>query len=324
MEDVIKNATLLLQNGEPEEALLLLNEHVYSSPQIEQLRFNCKKQLSTQYLWALNDAVKNGRMDEVCKYVTRYKHLIGYDANIARYDEMLKTTAPQPVTNRLQPILKEATLRTSDFALIPVVFLLLNTLINVFWGKLSEWDLLEQWTYELELEGSWIILIYVSTIFNMLYILSATFVLGTIKGGRAKGLSLETICLYVWSGLWLFACISDMICGFNYENDTFVLALNVCLVVASLLLIIFLVRRITDNFDLRIPLILSIFGTGLLLISHGLRFYAGYIQNQETYSYKSLEVCNSIIRTLFYGYTGMMVISFILLFIVSQRTKSKK
>lgn len=324
MEDVVKNATLLLQNGEPEEALLLLNEHVYSSPQIEQLRFNCKKQLSTQYLWALNDAVKNGRMDEVCKYVTRYKHLIGYDANIARYDEMLKTTAPQPVTNRLQPILKEATPRTSDFALIPVVFLLLYILINVFWGKLSEWNFLQQLTYKLELDSHWVICSFLNTTFSILYVVSATIVWSTIKGSRAKGLSFETICLYVWGGFWLFVCISDIICGFNYESIAYVQGLRISIFIGDLSLIVFLVKQISKTIKFKTPLIIAIVAMGLDVIRWGIIFYMVYIQNQETYSYKSLEVCDSIIRILFYGYNGIMVISFILLFIVSQRTKSKK
>lgn len=323
MEEVIKNATLLLQNGDSEEALLLLNEHVYSSPQIEQLRFNCKKQLSTQYLWVLNDAVNNGRMDEVCKYVTRYKHLIGYDANIARYDDMLKITPP-PATNRQQPISKETTPRTGDFALIPVVFLLLYILIDVFWGKLSEWNFLQQLNYKLELDSHWVIGSFLNTTFYILYGVSATIVWSTIKGSRAKGLSFETICLYVWSGLLLFVCISDIICGFNYESNAYVLGLRISIVIGDLSLIVFLVKQISESIKFKTPLIIAIVAMGLDVIRWGIIFYMVYIQNQETYSYKSLEVCDSIIRILFYGYNGIMVISFILLFMVSQRTKSKK
>ena len=323
MEEVIKNATLLLQNGDPEEALLLLNEHVYSSPQIEQLRFNCKKQLSTQYLWVLNDAVNNGRMDEVCKYVTRYKHLIGYDANIARYDDMLKITPP-PAINRQQPISKETTPRTGDFALIPVVFLLLSILINVFWGKLSEWNFLQQLTYKLELDSHWVIFSFLNKTFNILYVVSATIAWSTIKGSRVKGLSLETICLYVWSGFLLFAFISDMICGFNYESIAYVQGLRISRVIGDLSLIVFLVKQISESIKFKTPLIIAIVAKGLDVIRLGILFYMVYIQNQETYSYKSLEVCASIIGILFFGYTGMLMISFILLFIFSQRTKSKK
>lgn len=115
-----------------------------------------------------------------------------------------------------------------------------------------------------------------------------------------------------------------MICGFNYESIAYVQGLRIIIFIGDLSLIVFLVKQISKSIKFKTPLIIAIVAKGLDVIRLGILFYMVYIQNQETYSYKSLEVCGSIIRILFYGYNGIMVISFILLFIVSQRTKSKK
>ena len=84
MEEVLNEATRLLQNGEPEESLLLLNQLSESTTECEQLKAACKQALSEQYLWLLNDAVKGNRADEIRAYVSKYLYLIGKDERIAR------------------------------------------------------------------------------------------------------------------------------------------------------------------------------------------------------------------------------------------------
>lgn len=88
MNETLQKATQLLQNGEAEEALLLLNELDVLTTEGEQLRATCKKALSEQYLWLLNDAVKNKQYTEYDKYVQRYLNLIGNDESIARFVNM--------------------------------------------------------------------------------------------------------------------------------------------------------------------------------------------------------------------------------------------
>ena len=88
MNETLQKATQLLQNGEAEEALLLLNELEESSTEIEQLMAACRKALSNQYLWLLNDAVKNKQYAEYDKYVSRYLYLIGNDESITQFVNM--------------------------------------------------------------------------------------------------------------------------------------------------------------------------------------------------------------------------------------------
>lgn len=45
MENVLSRATQLLQNGEPEKALLLLNEQSNTTSECEQLKSVCKQTL---------------------------------------------------------------------------------------------------------------------------------------------------------------------------------------------------------------------------------------------------------------------------------------
>ena len=88
MNETLQKATQLLQNGEAEDALLLLNELEESSTEIEQLMAACRKALSNQYLWLLNDAVKNKQYAEYDKYVSRYLYLIGNDESITQFVNM--------------------------------------------------------------------------------------------------------------------------------------------------------------------------------------------------------------------------------------------
>ena len=53
MESVINRANQLLQHGEPEQALLLLNEQGNTTSECEQLKSVCKQTLAEQYLWKI-------------------------------------------------------------------------------------------------------------------------------------------------------------------------------------------------------------------------------------------------------------------------------
>ena len=56
MEEVLKEATRLLQDGEPEQALLQLREIEESTQEIEQLKSACKHMLAQQYMYLLREA----------------------------------------------------------------------------------------------------------------------------------------------------------------------------------------------------------------------------------------------------------------------------
>lgn len=104
MEEVLKEATRLLQNGEPEEALLLLNQLSESTAESEQIKTVSKQALSEQYLWLLNDAVKNKQYDEFDKYLNRYLHLIGNNELIAKFVDMQDDIQKQRNSNNKQEL----------------------------------------------------------------------------------------------------------------------------------------------------------------------------------------------------------------------------
>lgn len=323
MENVLSRATQLLQNGAPEQALLLLNEQNSSTSECEQLKSVCKRAFSEQYLWLLNDAAKNNRKDEIKAYVNRYHNLIGHDGSIAKYEAMLTTESSSPNLNEGTRI----SLKTDvgELALIPAIFLLLTFLLSAFWGKITEWELLRELSYELDLKGPWIIPNFVNIILYILYIVSATIAFWKAEEQYrpSQNFNPQAIWLLVWSGLWLISCISDMVCGFNYESVAFLQGIRVCLFAGNLSLIVFLVKKFAESIKFKIPLIIAVVATGIDVVRLGVLLYVGYIQNQDSYVYKSLEGYNSIMNICYYGRVSLMLISFIMFFIMSQRTKNK-
>ena len=324
MEEVLNEATRFLQNGEPEESLLLLNQLSESTTECEQLKAACKQALSEQYLWLLNDAVKGNRADEIKAYVSKYLYLIGKDERIARYEDMINKSSVSNVNQRKEP--NESSIKFGDLALTPAIFLLLILLLNAFWGKIVAWELFEELSYKLDLRGPWVVPQYVITILHIFYIVSATIAFWKTEElyKPSRNLNPQTIWLFVWSGLWLISCISDMVYGFNYKSVAFVQVIRVCLFAGNLSLIIFLVKKFAESIKIKIPLIIAIVATGFDIVRLGILLYVVYLQNQDPYSYTSLEGYNSIIKICYFGQVSLMLISFITLFITSQRTKDKQ
>ncbi len=77
MNETLQKATQLLQNGEAEEALLLLNELGESPTECEQLKQTCKKVLSEQYLYLLREAKKENDLKTLNEIIGKYKNYIG-------------------------------------------------------------------------------------------------------------------------------------------------------------------------------------------------------------------------------------------------------
>lgn len=90
MEEVLKDAARLLQNGEPEQALLLLNEVEESTFECGQLKSACKRMLSQQYLYLLREAQKEGDLGMANELAEKYKCYIGDDERITQLLEETK------------------------------------------------------------------------------------------------------------------------------------------------------------------------------------------------------------------------------------------
>ena len=303
METTLNRATQLLQSGEPEHALLLLNEQNDSSAESEHLKEICKRALSEQYLWLLNEAAKSNRMNEVQTYVNRYLNLIGKDERVARYEKMANT-AFSSNNNHQVPHCSEYSI--GKFALIPVVFLLLLFLANAcrrfFDGNI------------------WTILNYVTAIFNIFYVISVTIVFSKIKG--KCNLDRDFIWLFVWSSLWLIAGISDVIRGCYYVNFIYLQGVRICFAAGNLSLIIFLIKQIKESFRFKTALIIAIIAIGLDIVRLSVSFYGDY----QWYSYlpcyySTIGMYYGIEYILYYGYSVLMMISFTLFFVISQKNK---
>lgn len=323
MENVLTKVTQLLQSGEPEDALLLLNQLSESTTECEQLKAACKQALSEQYLWLLNDAVKGNRADEIKAYVSKYLYLIGKDERIARYEDMINKSSVSNANQRQAS--NDSSLKYGELALIPVIFLILSLLINAFWGKITEWELLKELSCKLDLRGPWIIPLYISEIFHVLYVASATFVFWRIKDkcNSIRNFDPQTIWLFVWSGLLLISSIFAMICGFKYKSIVSLQGIRVCIAIGSISLIVFMLKQIIKSVKFRIPLIIAIVATVLEIVWLGILFGV-YIQNKDPYGIDSLVKFRLINNICYYGRGSLMLISFIMLFIMSQRTKSKQ
>ena len=84
MEEVLKDAARLLQDGEPEQALLLLNEVEEPTLGCEQLKSACKRMLSQQYLYLLREAQKERDLETANKIAEKHKYYIGEDERITQ------------------------------------------------------------------------------------------------------------------------------------------------------------------------------------------------------------------------------------------------
>lgn len=315
MNETLQKATLLLQNGEPEEALLLLNEVEASTTDGEQLKATCKKVLSEQYLWLLNDAVKNNQTGDIRKYTSKYLYLIGKDERIEKYEKMVKRTSSTVISKQQQIALKDKS-HIGNLALIPIVFLLLFVLLSVLWELLEPCFFMD----------SWVILDYVGSIFYTFYIISATVVLGKVedKCNANRNFTPQAIWLFVWSGLWLIFTITDMIRGFDYGSLLYLQRKSICLLVGNLSLIVFLVKQITGSFKFKTPLVIAVVATELDIVRLGIILNVVNMMGRPSHNYESFEGHYNIMDFLYYGGSTLMVISFIILFIMSQRTESKQ
>ena len=322
MENVLTKVTQLWQSGEPEDALLLLNQLSESTAESEQLKTVCKQALSEQYLWLLNDAVKGNRTDEIKAYVRKYLYLIGKDERIARYEDMINKESVSNANQQQTP--NAPSLKQGELALIPVIFLILSLLLNAFWGKIIAWDLLEELSYKLDLGGPWIIPLYISGIFNVLYVASATFVFLKIKDQcySRRNFNPQTIWLFVWSGLLLISSIFDMICGFEYKSIVSLQGIRVGIAIGDISLIVFLLKQMLESVKFRFSFIIATVAVGLEIVWLSILFGV-YIQNQDPYGFDSLVEYYLVKNICYYGKTALMIISFIILFIMSQRTKNK-
>lgn len=119
MEEVLKEATRLLQDGEPEQALRLLNEVKDSTLEYEQLKAACKRMLSQQYMYLLREAQKEGDLDTAKEIAEKHRYYIGEDERIAQLLEETKSKhvekeAEQAIVERQQKKIKKQK-RKDDF-----------------------------------------------------------------------------------------------------------------------------------------------------------------------------------------------------------------
>ena len=83
-----------------------------------------------------------------------------------------------------------------------------------------------------------------------------------------------------------------------------------------------MLKQIIKSVKFRIPLIIAIVATVLEIVWLGILFGV-YIQNKDPYGIDSLVKFRLINNICYYGRGSLMLISFIMLFIMSQRTKNK-
>lgn len=317
METTLNRATQLLQSGEPEHALLLLNEQNDSSAESEHLKEICKRALSEQYLWLLNEAAKSNQMNEVQTYVNRYLNLIGKDERIARYEKMAKT-AFSSNNNHQVPHCSEYS--NGKFALISVIFLLLSLLVRVFWNPLNSW------MWDFGLNYPWGKLNFIYNFFYLLYIISATFVFLKTEDNciQNRNITSRTILILVWSGFFLISGIYNMVRGFNASAQW----IKLLLVIANISLILSLVKKINEATKIRQLFIIATTATVLDIVRLGMKAYADYAWRRSFssigYTGELYNACYNISNILYYCCTILMAITFIVLFIMSQRTKNKQ
>lgn len=306
MENVLTKAAQLLQSGEPEDALLLLNQLSESTAESEQLKTVCKQALSEQYLWLLNDAVKNNRKDEIKAYVNRYHNLIGHDGRIVKYEAMLAT---EPAAFNLNNSIINQRNDVGELALIPMIMLLLMLLINIFSGNINY--LCCGWNWE----RPWILAHCVSGIFYLVYLATASFVFAKISNNSNK--------LYMaWTIISSLSVLSDFIfiSGFNYYSLGYLLTLRILNAIAALLLVVFLIMEMRKTTVYKVSLFVGAIVESVILVNKLLGTYVVY----KPYVYANLESLDKVQNIAYYAGTILMAATFFLFFLTSKKLTQKK
>lgn len=312
MESVINRANQLLQHGEPEQALLLLNEQGNTTSECEQLKSVCKQTLAEQYLWILNDAAKNNRRDEIKAYVNRYHNLIGHDGRIVRYEAML--TKDSTSSNLKKSTTISLKNDVGELALIPVVMLFLGLLVSAFSGRIYEWEWVLRWNWE----RPWVLASCVGDIFYLVYLATASFVFAKISNNSNK--------LYLaWTIISLLIVLSDFISGFNYESFGFLLTLRIFNTIAVVLLVVFLIMEMRKTAVYKVPLIVGTIAESITLINIVLGTHVAYKRHiTPYYLYVNLDSLYKAQNITYYTGTILMVATFLLFFLTSKKLKQKK
>ena len=307
MENVLSRATQLLQNGAPEQALLLLNEQNSSTSECEQLKSVCKRAFSEQYLWLLNDAAKNNRKDEIKAYVNRYHNLIGHDGSIAKYEAMLTTESAVSYLNNSTINSKN---NVWELALMPIGILLLILLINIFSSKIYE--LCNGWGWE----RPWILAVCMGNFLYIGYLVIASIVFAKISNNRNKLCS-------AWAIISLFTILSEFVSGFDYDSFGFLMTLRSLNIIADLLLIVFLIMQLEKTTIYKVPLIVGAIAESITLVNILLGTYVAYKQHIEAYLYENLGSLYKTQNITYYISTILMAATFLLFFLISKKTNTK-
>ena len=92
MNETLREATRLLNDYRPQEALAKLSElskQSKSSEQVRELKKNCKKLLKEQYLYQLKEADRENDYKEIELLLNGYKLHHGSDKNFKFYNDKL-------------------------------------------------------------------------------------------------------------------------------------------------------------------------------------------------------------------------------------------
>lgn len=303
MNEKLQRATQLLQDGDPEQALLLLGESGESSIERKQLEAACKKSLSEQYLWLLNDAAKGNRTDEIQEYVRKYLQHLGSDDRVEKYVRMTNSTASLKSGNK--QFFKSLNPVKFKFALIPIAVFLLIFLI----------ELLGAYGDKLGITPPSYLLNYVVSFLrcvNVVIIVAIFWWIGTYEKRPMD--NVYCYCLLMWGCDSLLAGIADFIYGFHYDSISVLQGIRMSLVIVDILLIIFLVKQVLESRKFKKPLIFALTATGLDLIRLSLFLYVAYAQNFIMYNYDKMKLCSIVTDVATCGRVVLLSVCFVMIY----------
>ena len=306
MEEVLRRTTRLLQNGKPEEALHLINGLDASTSEVEKIKTACNKALSEQYLWLLNDAAINNRINEIQKYVKKYHYYIGYDKRIEKYEGIITNNEKR---QQQEEEIKKSTYHIRFFALASVLFLILELLSHTIFYKFCSWP------------------VYgcISALFHCVYVICTLKILLMINQEKMWNLNQlrfdrfdSMYILFLWAVCSLLISLINAIRTLSYNNPFE--GTHIGLIISSCMLIVYIISKLSKNAQYKRALLLACIAMILEIVKETL----------IAYIYHHPLICNSrgeeISDTLYswidclsYGSIFLMTLFF---FIVIKKTSS--
>lgn len=294
MDKVLHEATQLLNDYNPKEALIKLSGFQNPSEQSFRLKEECKKLLRQQLLYLLKEADETNDYNEMEHLLEDYKRFLKKDEFYKSYYE--KILQKRIEEERREKEEKEIEKNRNGLAIIPAIMLAILSLFPFIDPRSYLYDLVS----------------YSTSLIFWVYLITASLSLTKIGGNTNK--------LYIaWAVIESFRSILSISTYGSEVCESLIISLMglyFLRAIAYFLLMVFFRKKINETPIYKTPLIVGAVGAGITFINALLwiliTYREGYLANPLI-----------LLFTYFVG-TILMIATFLSIFLTSKKITQKK